>query len=61
VRWVLLFAGLALVAALLLGAISWRLWTKVRRLAREVSRASERLAAVQAELSTAADDLRPGA
>jgi len=60
VKWVLLFAGLALVAALVLGAISWRIWTKARRLGREVSRARDRLAEVQADLAAAADELRPG-
>jgi uncharacterized membrane protein YciS (DUF1049 family) len=58
VEWVLLSAGLAVAAALVIGAISWRLWTKVRRLGREVSRASEQLAAVQAEIAAGLPNAR---
>jgi hypothetical protein len=56
VEWVLACAGVAAIAALILGTISLRLWTKVRRLGREVSRASERLAEVQAELAAGAGE-----
>jgi hypothetical protein len=60
VEWVLLFAGMALVGALVLGAISVRLWWKVRTLGREVRRASDRLAEVRGELAAVAEEHRPG-
>lgn len=56
-EWVLLFAGLALLGALVLGVICWRLWLKVKALGHEVRRASDRLAEVQADLASATQDL----
>lgn len=58
VEWVLLFAGLALAGAVVLGIISWGFWRKVRALGSEVSRASNRLAEVQTDLAAAAAELQ---
>lgn len=53
--WVLLWLGLVLGAAVVLGLLGRSLWRKVKALTGELSRASEQLSSVAASLNDLAE------
>lgn len=57
--WVVIAVLLALASLGVLAALSWRVWTEVRTLGRELAAASERIGTATDQIAAAGDPLRP--